>query len=306
MKSVCIAGFAVAAAMMAQEQPKEIQPKQIFQYRSIQGPAGAIGNVQFIAATPIGGKVVTGAPFSAEAVTETTQTLVDGNRIVQKTTSKIYRDSQGRERREESLPGLPEGAIKIPPMIFISDPVAGVTYSLNERAHTAQKMVRPMMKFQTGLAGGSIGLVTAGAGGAVTAGAGRVVIADDPGGLRIQSRMILPGQPAGEGSKEQQLGSDTIEGVTATGTRRTVTIPAGAIGNEQPIQVVDETWYSPELQVNVMTKHTDPRMGETVYRLTNINRAEPDPALFQVPGDYTIQDAPTPRIVTVHGEVQQK
>jgi hypothetical protein len=297
MKSVCIAGFAAAAAMMAQEQPKEIQPKQIFQYRPIQGPAGVVGNVQFIAATPIGGKVVTGAPFSAEAVTETTQTLVDGNRIVQKTTSKIYRDSQGRERREESLPGLPEGAIKIPPMIFISDPVAGVSYSLNERAHTAQKMVRPKVKFQTALAVASFG--------AVTAGPGRVVTGD-PGGLTIQSRMILPGQPAADGSKEEPLGSDTIEGVTATGTRRTVTIPAGAIGNQQPIQVVDETWYSPELQLNVMTKHTDPRMGETVYKLTNINRAEPDPALFQVPGDYTIQDAPTPRIVTVHGEVQQK
>jgi hypothetical protein len=71
-----------------------------------------------------------------------------------------------------------------------------------------------------------------------------------------------------------------------------VTIPAGEIGNERPIQIVDERWYSPELQTVVMTKHSDPRFGETVYRLTNIDRNEPARALFEVPADFTIKDGP--------------
>jgi hypothetical protein len=76
----------------------------------------------------------------------------------------------------------------------------------------------------------------------------------------------------------------------ATGTRTTTTLPAGEIGNAQEIKVVSEQWFSDELQVLVMTKHSDPRSGETIYRLTNILRAEPDPSLFTVPADYTIQE----------------
>jgi hypothetical protein len=78
----------------------------------------------------------------------------------------------------------------------------------------------------------------------------------------------------------------------AEGTRITTTIPAGDIGNEQPIQIVDERWYSPELQVVVMTRHSDPRFGETTYRLTNIQRGEPSASLFQVPSDYTVKEVP--------------
>ena len=82
------------------------------------------------------------------------------------------------------------------------------------------------------------------------------------------------------------------EGVEAEGTRTTETIPAGEIGNEQPIQIVSERWYSPELQVVVMSKHSDPFVGETIYRLTNIVRGEPSRALFEVPVDYTLKESP--------------
>lgn len=94
----------------------------------------------------------------------------------------------------------------------------------------------------------------------------------------------------------EDLGSRDIEGVQATGTRRTVTIAAGVIGNEQPIQIVSERWYAPELKTVVLARRSDPRMGDHTYRLTNILRGEPDPSLFQVPSDYTVHVEPTRRL----------
>jgi TonB family protein len=93
-----------------------------------------------------------------------------------------------------------------------------------------------------------------------------------------------------DNAKNEALGKQLIEGVEAEGTRSTIEIAAGEIGNERPIEIVFERWYSPELQVVVMTKHSDPRFGETTYRLTNINRAEPAHELFEVPADYKVQD----------------
>ncbi len=52
------------------------------------------------------------------------------------------------------------------------------------------------------------------------------------------------------------------------------------MGNEKPLVYVNETWYSSELQTLVMSKHSDPQLGETVYTLTNIQRAEPDASLI--------------------------
>ena len=91
---------------------------------------------------------------------------------------------------------------------------------------------------------------------------------------------------------KEQLGKQNIEGVEAEGTRTTVTIAAGEIGNERPIEIVSERWYSPELQLVVMTRHSDPRTGETTYKLTNINRSEPAKSLFEVPSDYTVKEGP--------------
>jgi hypothetical protein len=88
---------------------------------------------------------------------------------------------------------------------------------------------------------------------------------------------------------KEDLGEQVIEGVTAKGTRTTTVIPAGAIGNELPITVTSEEWLSPDLKVLVMTKHADPRSGETTYRLTGITRGEPDPSLFDLPAGVTIK-----------------
>ena len=105
-------------------------------------------------------------------------------------------------------------------------------------------------------------------------------------------RTVAPGGFAGGGNvNKEDLGTQVVEGVAATGTRITTTIPAGAIGNEQPILIVSEQWFSPELKVLVMTKHNDPRTGETTYRLTNIVQTEPARSLFEVPADYTLKES---------------
>ena len=98
--------------------------------------------------------------------------------------------------------------------------------------------------------------------------------------------------PASAPPTVEQLGTKVVEGVQAEGTRTTITIPAGQIGNDKPIQIVNEVWRSPELQVIVQSQHTDPRMGSTTYSLENISRSDPSPALFQVPADYTVKDSP--------------
>jgi hypothetical protein len=86
----------------------------------------------------------------------------------------------------------------------------------------------------------------------------------------------------------ESLGKQFVEGVEAEGTRTTFTIPKGQVGNEQPINIVSERWFSPVLKVLVMSRQSDPRFGETTYRLTNINRSEPSPALFEIPSDFKV------------------
>ena len=247
------------------------------------------------------GKVVKGAPYSGQAVTEITQTLGDGNRIVNRSTASVYRDKEGRTRREQTITAIGPLSGQMPPAVFINDPVAGASYILEPNSHVARKMTpmrfefrlnpdgeKPIKDgkreilpgspevgtFQVGVAGGSPGPVTVGGG------------MPGPGiTMELQNLQVNNG-------KEESLGKQTIEGIEAEGVRTTMTIPAGEIGNERPIEIISERWYSPELQTLVMTKHSDPRFGETVYHLTNISRSEPDASLFQVPADYKIKDAP--------------
>jgi hypothetical protein len=256
-----------------------------------------------------GGKVVKGAPYSAEAVTETILTLGDGNRIVNKVTSSQYRDSEGRTRREQTikmLGALGEGGEPLQ-TIFINDPVAGVTYSLNSKNLTAIKST-PFRGSWVGTGTGTghkfeIRVESASASGvmmkAPLEGPPTVVSAVAPeAGHSFRIHTESGGGPAyafrktgsSENEVKEQLGKQSFDGVEAEGTRTTVTIPAGEIGNERPIQIVSERWYSAELQSVVMTRHSDPRSGETTYRLTNINRAEPDKMLFEVPAGYTVKE----------------
>jgi hypothetical protein len=174
--------------------------------------------------------------------------------------------------------------------VAISDPVAHVNYSLDPKAKVANKTtinaVAPTYTFTTregvstavsGAGGEQRSIMTARGGGG--------------GGARPAGGETLMRTPAPENPnvRKEDLGTQNIEGVMATGTRTTTIIPAGEIGNDKEIRVVSEQWFSDELQVLVMTRHSDPRSGENVYRLRNILRAEPDQNLFTVPSDYTIQ-----------------
>jgi hypothetical protein len=225
-------------------------------------------------------KVVSGLPYSAQATTETTQTLSDGNRIVRKETAKVYRDSLGRMRRDMALSAIGPWSSTGGPMQMVSifDPVAGVNYMLNVQEKKAFKMVPPRKPP---------------AGPATVERGDRVFVGGGPGMATAGPTVAFVEKDAGIGARAQEsLGTQEIEGVQAQGTRVTETIPAGKIGNEKPIVITDERWYSPDLQLDVLVKHSDPRMGEVVYRLSDINREEPDASLFQVPSDYTLENGP--------------
>jgi hypothetical protein len=261
------------------------------------------------------GKVVKGAPYSAQAVTESVQTLADGNRIVRKTTAQVYRDSEGRTRRDQTLGIIgPYAAAGDPPQTyFINDPVAGVTYILDPATKVAHKMARIELREKIGQGAPDKAIIERKLSGGAAAGAAKSEThtftftappapPDGPGAPKVE---FFAYDNKTVDAKTEKLAPQNIEGVQAEGTRTTETIPAGQIGNEQPIQIVNETWYSPELQVTVMTRHSDPRFGETTYKLTNIVRGDPSPTLFQVPTDYTIKEGPTFGIRTDQHRVRQ-
>ena len=213
--------------------------------------------------TPLQGKVVKGAPYSAEVTTESIQTLSDGNRIVHRSSEKIYRDSEGRVRREETTGSNVT--------VTITDPVAGKTFTLIPATRTVRQT--PMLPLWNVRYGNLSWLFDQ------YSSAYRSATAPGP-------RRSVTGT-LGADYSEEHLPNRTIEGVVASGVRRTTTIPPGAIGNEQPIKIVSEEWTSADLQVLVLTETSDPRTGRSTYKLSNINRSNPDPALFKAPLDYT-------------------
>jgi hypothetical protein len=273
---------------------------------------GGANNFEFIAAAPaFGGEMVTNAPYSAEAVTETQQVLADGNKISRSNSSKIYRDSQGRTRREQTISALGPWASAGEPteLIFINDPVAGVNYVLNTKERTAEKteIATEIIEIEGDTQAMRIG---AGAEKDILKWKASAADGDPPpqmifhrverqlkqGGAEQQDVTVVHAGAArgvpllDENVKSEPLGKQMFEGVEAEGTRTTITIPAGQIGNERPIETVSESWFSAQLKTLVLSKQNDPRMGETTYKLTNIQLVEPLPSMFEVPADYTIQE----------------
>jgi hypothetical protein len=260
------------------------------------------------------GFTVKGAPYSGEEINETNQVLADGTRIHRETRATVYRDSEGRTRRET------------PDSVVINDPVAGTAYVLNPKTMTGQKL--PNMAGFSFVRRGNFTTSSS------------VTSSTDPGtvstfSMKVESdggtptitvngqtldqkkvqellaqakadgdnvmfmkeplpppHVIVGNAMAGPVTSRkpvgESLGKQTIEGVTAEGTRNVNTIKSGTIGNDRDIQVTGESWYSSELQTMIMSKHSDPRTGEESFRLTNINRNEPAAYLFQVPSGYTI------------------
>ena len=216
-------------------------------------PDDAMGFVGFEAG--LGGSTVTGAPFTATFSQQTTQTLADGNLIQRTTSGALARDSSGRTRRDMTLPAIGPWATsgKTPPHVtFINDPVAGANYILDPDRKIARKLPLPKWRGKQGEA---------------------------PPSSRFQERQ--------NETTTVSLGTQTMDGLTVEGTKTTRTIPAGAIGNAKPIVISVERWYSSLLQMNVLIKRSDPRTGENVFQLANIQQGEPAASLFEVPSDYT-------------------
>ena len=235
-------------------------------------------------------KLVAGAPYTAEAATESIQVLADGNRIVRRTTARVYRDGKGRTRRETLGP---DGEVR---SIVINDPASGKSFAIDPGTNTVH---------DTGLAT----FTTISDEGKLKVAQGMELkaahlSAEDKDAVKVKIAREVEQKVAQQvhvssagamtwvvsdhasqaaASKKEDLGQRVIEGVTAKGTRTTTEIAAGAIGNELPIAVIGEEWVAVDLKVLVMTKHADPRTGETTYRLTGIIRGEPDPSLFEPP-----------------------
>ena len=265
------------------------------------------------------GGVVKDKPYAADSITQSTQTLADGNRITHKNQARVYRDSQGRTRREQTMESL--GVFQAPnapiTTITIQDPVAGTTYFLDPAAHTARKLQRFRLELGGGAGGGpatfeqavpppgddpSVAGATAGAlplpfpppptpvePGAPAAGVVAVReapadVAFGPATVKAVARAFGPSE-----STTEDLGEQVLEGVLAHGTRETSTIPAGALGNERAIVITSERWYSADIDAVVSSKTSDPRFGETSYQLVNVVRAEPAPDLFAIPSGYELQ-----------------
>jgi len=246
------------------------------------------GKIEFFSAEMAGaGEVVTAAPYTATATTESTQVLADGNRIVNKTSSLVARDSQGRTRRETDLHRIGTMQVDSPKTVFINDPTTHTQYIFTPGGGEATKVIRSEGNWKE---------------------SPQIIDLRATRERRINEKVIVnvggahdPQQRKenNEQIKHEDLGTQTIEGVSAQGKRETVTIPAGEIGNERPIEIVTETWFSPELHTMVLRKHSDPRLGDSTYRLTDIKRNEPDASLFQPPAGAKLRSEP---IIELHRE----
>src|SRR4030095_1140428 len=268
-------------------------------------------------------RIVKGAPFSAETISENVQILADGNRILRRSISRIYRDSEGRFRRE-NMPkqcGVPGGVVEMPESIEITDPRAVAQFVLNPKNNTFRhsvfklafdwklqneklKLKAEKLKLDNELTRKSreVARVDLQAKRKEQRALRQENLEDRRKKIAERNAELEMGDVRSDPKRDakiETLGVQNIEGVTAEGTRTTTTIPAGAIGNELPIEVVYERWYSQDLQMIVLSRHTDPRFGEQTYRLSNIGRTEPPISLFSPPGDYKLADekSPKPRAV---------
>ncbi len=296
MKVIYSLGFAASLALG--QQAAQIVPAQEI------GPAGVI----FFA----NADESKGAAYSADPTPETTQVLQDGNRIKNTNRSKFARDTEGRTRRESKIQMLgPIGQTEEPVIsVFINDPVAKVQYTLDSHAKIALKSK----------SGGSKNVVFR------TQSDQHVrqeivierkIVQGDAQEVLVENGIVGPTTDttplnvfraidthAGGEVKREDLGRRMVEGLNTKGTRMTMTIPAGEVGNERPIEIVTETWFSEEINAMVLTKHNDPRMGETVTRLENIKLGAPPKSLFEPPADYKVEEVsnmrmPMPAMPTV-------
>jgi hypothetical protein len=231
--------------------------------KSIAGMAGWQGGGMF------GADIlpVVGAPFSAVGTSSETTTFADGNRVVRTTKTNYFRDAQGRTRVERQMMGMMGASNAFPPMPTIFDPITGEMYHLNPQQRTADQF--PSFVKQP----------------AVQAPVQAPPI--QPGLNVPQLNMGFGGLPGAYESKTTDLGEKFVDGLRVEGTKLEYTVPVNTFGNEKPVKVVAEQWFSPELGVIVASSQRATIGMQSTYKLENIERAEQDSSLFVVPSDYT-------------------
>jgi hypothetical protein len=212
-------------------------------------------------------KVVTGEPYTAQAVTSTVNTLPNGTNISRQITAQIARDNQGRTMRSETFSGFgAAGSQNAANIVSIFDPVANQRIEYNTSTKIAHVFVLPTKSNES------------------EEGSSEETHAN-------HNKLNRPGQG---NVQSESLGAQTISGLSAEGTRTTRTIPAGAIGNNKPIVSTDEKWYSSDLQIVLQSTRNDPRVGQVTYTVSNLQRAEPNASLFQVPAGYQTKTVDVP------------
>ena len=202
------------------------------------------------------------------------QSLANGVKIEHSDSNLLYRDDQGCTRVEQTL-----GSKSV---VVIMDPVARLVTILNSDAKTARRMAIPATAQEGGVsvANGGVTMQWKSTTQSQATAEGHVTVLSKA--IEFNRAGIAGGQHTSE-----ELGLQLVNGVMAQGSRNTQVIPAQSIGNDRELQVVDEHWFSTDMQMLVKSVNSDPRFGETTYQLTNIVRGGQDPTLFQVPADYT-------------------
>jgi len=212
----------------------------------------------WIAVEPSAVQAVSGRPFSATQTTKTVQTLGDGTEITNSGSTQLYRDVLGRTRTESTVGGKM--------VVVVRDPANGVVLRMSPETKEAVRATVPARGGRSG-----------------------AMVSAEP---RAAAAPMGKKKARGPDANTEDLGIQNINGIPALGTRRTQIIPAGQIGNNREIRVVNERWYSEDLQMLVKSVNSDPRFGVTTFELTNISRDNPDSSLFEVPAGYTVTEAP--------------
>lgn len=287
------AGVVAQQTVMPQSLPERIDEEAYLMTAPSQLPLTVADTLMFTQLELAGpDEVVLGKPYSADLTVVTHQPLVDGNSITVEHHARVYRDGDGRTRREDDV-----GASSAPAQrVFIADPVAGTSYLLDPDRRYAQRLTAtpppgvPDPQSVTVVAGIDAGVALDVAPAPRPAGDARFELSLPPADDQVSPGRTITLPFAGE-PQTVSLGERVIEGVNVVGTRSVVVIPAATVGNRAPIEIVTEQWYSPELRLIVLSEHHDPRVGETRYRLHGIRRESPGAALFSVPLDYTVTES---------------
>ena len=213
-------------------------------------------------------KPVVGLPFSADQSVRIVQHLANGMPLTHEIKGHIYRSADGLERYDGTIPSTDPAHPDPTTMIYILDRVKRTGVLLNSRLKTATVETLPTT------ATVSVSFLAL----------------QQP---RVQNQLIRP-----ENLVTTDLGKRTLDMMPLVGKRVTGTIPAGKIGNDQPLPVTTDVWFAPQLKLLVNEVEKNPLSGERTFELTNIRAEEPDPTLFDIPEAYTVKNrGPMPSVL---------